>query len=243
MRTIKLRRKCPKCLALMNHVAEVFWGQEHCKVTCGECGHIWNGKAKHHERKDVSREAHILSVVCLAGEKGVDLTEFPDRSAARKLRDQGYVTLSRGAIMEPLHVEATPEGLKAFALSDREVNEGVEPTPTPKTMTCTKCGGTRRNGVTINGFCPTNGEDHDWQLPSSKRKVPLSQVEAATALVVDHKFPWCRAKILHALAGAEEQGKLQDVLEELLEDAGPWEPTSPVQVLRDALQKTGWIKK
>lgn len=43
----------------------------------------------------------------------------------------------------------------------------------------------------------------------------LQESEQAVDLVVAHKFPWCRARLLHALAGADEQGILSDVLDEL----------------------------
>ena len=45
--------------------------------------------------------------------------------------------------------------------------------------------------------------------------VALTQVEAANDLIVRHVFPWCRARLLHALAGADAQGVLLGVLEEL----------------------------
>jgi hypothetical protein len=44
----------------------------------------------------------------------------------------------------------------------------------------------------------------------------LDENEKASALIVAHDFKWCRARLLHALAGADEQGILEEVLEELL---------------------------
>ena len=46
-------------------------------------------------------------------------------------------------------------------------------------------------------------------------------VEEASALIVSHRMNWCRARIMHALAGADEQGALEQVLDELLGDDGP----------------------
>jgi hypothetical protein len=48
------------------------------------------------------------------------------------------------------------------------------------------------------------------------RTVSLRHVELVNAMIVSHAFPWCRARLLHALGAAEEQGVLIDVLTELL---------------------------
>lgn len=57
-----------------------------------------------------------------------------------------------------------------------------------------------------------------YELGRRDERVALSEVERTTDLIVSHRYPWCRARLLHALAGAEEQGVLEDALSELLDD-------------------------
>ena len=68
------------------------------------------------------------------------------------------------------------------------------------------------------------------------RKVSLRRVERTNAMLVAHAFPWCRARLLHALGAAEEQGVLEDVLHELLGES------PEVDYLRAALRRHGWAK-
>jgi len=68
-------------------------------------------------------------------------------------------------------------------------------------------------------------------------KTRLDRVQAANELIVAHTFPWCRARLLHALGAAEEQGVLEDVLGELLRHGSP-----EIDSLRDALRRHGWAK-
>lgn len=80
--------------------------------------------------------------------------------------------------------------------------------------------------------CPGGG-DHDWQAAADERSCELRG--EVVELVVSHKFPWCRARLLHALAGADEQGVLMTVLEELLPD----DDDAPL-VIANALFENGW---
>lgn len=68
------------------------------------------------------------------------------------------------------------------------------------------------------------------------RTVSLLRVERTNAMIVAHAFPWCRARILHALGAAEEQGVLADVLTELLGDE------AEVEHVRKHLRRHGWSK-
>ena len=75
----------------------------------------------------------------------------------------------------------------------------------------------------------------------------MEEQEAATHLIVEHRFKWCRAKLLHALAGAMEQGVLDEVIEELLdgdvvEDAVVFDEDRTVNRLKRALSRTRWVK-
>lgn len=66
-----------------------------------------------------------------------------------------------------------------------------------------------------------------------------ADIERAAELIVSRRFPWCRARLIHALAGALEEGVLEEVLGELLEDTELTE--SIVASLREALRRGGWI--
>ena len=68
------------------------------------------------------------------------------------------------------------------------------------------------------------------------RTVTLKRVEDTNAMLVAHAFPWCRARLLHALGAAEEQGILADVLSEILGDSGD------VRHIREHLRRHGWTK-
>lgn len=85
--------------------------------------------------------------------------------------------------------------------------------PDPRSCSCTDDGGDScgMDPVRItNPHCVVHG------TRAVHTVTPLHEVEAATKLIVEHRYPWCRAKLLHALAGAEEKGILEDVLDELL---------------------------
>lgn len=59
--------------------------------------------------------------------------------------------------------------------------------------------------------------------------------ERATEAIVRREVQWCRAKLLHALAGADAQGVLADVLGELLPDE-----EGLAERMASALAATGW---
>lgn len=67
--------------------------------------------------------------------------------------------------------------------------------------------------------------------------------ERAAKLIADHRFSWCRARLLHALAGAAEQGKLVEVLLELLAETLFAEEASDIAAgLVNVLRTTGWLR-
>ena len=68
------------------------------------------------------------------------------------------------------------------------------------------------------------------------RTVSLKRVEAMSAMIAAHAFPWCRARLLHALGAAEEQGVLEDVLSEILGDE------AEVSHVRQHLRRHGWAR-
>ena len=68
------------------------------------------------------------------------------------------------------------------------------------------------------------------------RTVSLKLVERTSRFIVAHAFPWCRARILHALGAAEEQGVLEDVLTEILGES------SEIAHIRQHLRRHGWAK-
>lgn len=71
-------------------------------------------------------------------------------------------------------------------------------------------------------------------------KVTASEVDQAVNLIVDHKLPWCRARLMHALAGAEEQGILREVLEEVTHGD---DTENTIGNVKAYLRNNGWIKK
>ena len=68
---------------------------------------------------------------------------------------------------------------------------------------------------------------------------PLEQ-ETTSNAICQHRFVWCRARLLHALAGAAEQGVLLDVLDELLGDHQDADEVG--YAFKRALLKSGWMK-
>jgi len=62
--------------------------------------------------------------------------------------------------------------------------------------------------------------------------------EAISNAICEHKFTWCRARLLHALAGAAEQGILPEVIEELFPMSGP----EVTKYLQSTLRKNGWLE-
>jgi hypothetical protein len=61
-------------------------------------------------------------------------------------------------------------------------------------------------------------------MPDKKKPVfdgaqRLLDIDYANKFIVDHEFPWCRARIFHVLAAAHEQGKLMEVFHEIFDDS------------------------
>lgn len=53
---------------------------------------------------------------------------------------------------------------------------------------------------------------------------------------------WCRARLLHAFAGAAEQGVLREVLDELLDEgSGPEDGFEVHERIVRSLKATGWL--
>jgi len=62
---------------------------------------------------------------------------------------------------------------------------------------------------------------------------------AAVHLIVSRHLRWCRARLLHALAGAAEQGVLEEVLSELFPRTGIHILT---RIVRE-LERYGWLPR
>lgn len=72
-------------------------------------------------------------------------------------------------------------------------------------------------------------------------------VDRASELIVGHGFPWCRARLFHALAAAYEQGILTEALDELLpggQGRGDWDGYETGEMIAEAigqrLEELGW---
>jgi hypothetical protein len=77
-------------------------------------------------------------------------------------------------------------------------------------------------------------------MPDTKKPVTSSEADQAINLIVDHTLPWCRARLLHALAGAEEQGILREVLEEVTYGD---DTENTIKNVQGYLRENGWLKK
>lgn len=75
-------------------------------------------------------------------------------------------------------------------------------------------------------------------VPSEETRLTIAKREEAVALVCEHNFPWCRARLLHALAGAVEQGIFDDVMGELI---GHDDSEDIIRDARNMLR--GWMLK
>lgn len=63
--------------------------------------------------------------------------------------------------------------------------------------------------------------------------------EIASDLIAKREFRWCRARLMHALAGAHAQGVLDEVLTELLPD-GTYSPETLADDIGSWLDFNGW---
>lgn len=68
--------------------------------------------------------------------------------------------------------------------------------------------------------------------------ITREEQESVSAAICEHRFEWCRARLLHGLAGAAEQGVLLEVLNELLPETGDVFHAMFVATLT----ATGWMK-
>lgn len=115
----------------------------------------------------------------------------------------------------------------------------------PLSVACESCGASVSESCSFPPGLP-NGLYHRVRGDAARNQ-PLVQNETATHLIVEHRFEWCRAKLLHALAGAMEQGVLDEVIDELLdgdavEDAVTVDEDRTVNRLKRALSRTRWVK-
>jgi hypothetical protein len=84
---------------------------------------------------------------------------------------------------------------------------------------------------------------------TERKALTPEQVEVAVEAMREGTFPWCRARLMHALAGAALDGILREVLDELLERDEiqlEWlidgDPASKVNGwLIDSLREAGWF--
>lgn len=68
--------------------------------------------------------------------------------------------------------------------------------------------------------------------------LPVEEQDAVSAAICERRFSWCRARLLHALAGAADQGVLLEVLRELLPETG----ATFHAMFTATLTATGWMK-
>jgi hypothetical protein len=79
-------------------------------------------------------------------------------------------------------------------------------------------------------------ETDDRTASAERPRLSLDLNNTFAEALTSQRLSWCRAKLLHALAGAASQGVLHEVLDELLDDAGVTED----RILR-AMADTGWL--
>lgn len=63
--------------------------------------------------------------------------------------------------------------------------------------------------------------------------------EVVASAVANDRVHWCRARLLHALAGAGKQGVLEEVVQELLPDDGE----TVAERIIDSLRASGWMRR
>lgn len=66
------------------------------------------------------------------------------------------------------------------------------------------------------------------------------EVEAVAKPLAEHRIPMCRARLLHCLAAAAEQGTLQEVLDELLVDSN-FASHAVADDIVETLRLSGWM--
>ena len=72
----------------------------------------------------------------------------------------------------------------------------------------------------------------------------LTSNEAIVRALELRQVSWCRARLLHAFAGAAAQGVLQEVLEELLDEGSSADDGFEIheRIVR-SLKATGWLQE
>ncbi len=90
---------------------------------------------------------------------------------------------------------------------------------------------------------PVN-DQHDSESLRLNAALMRAAFEYAVALVVEHKFNWCRARFMHAIAGASETGLLVHALEEIM----PFESLNMgadelACHVNNALHENRWMKR
>lgn len=73
--------------------------------------------------------------------------------------------------------------------------------------------------------------------PDGRAPISPDEVDAITVAIKTRRYPWCRSRLLAALAAAEEQEILGDVLDELLGADGE----RVGEKMRDSLHRNGWM--
>jgi hypothetical protein len=71
----------------------------------------------------------------------------------------------------------------------------------------------------------------------------LEQHELACELLSSRQFNWCRARLLHALAGAAAQGVLDEVIHELLDDAPDVDAENVIERILAYLVDASWMNR
>ncbi len=66
--------------------------------------------------------------------------------------------------------------------------------------------------------------------------IDAKEHEAVVDAIVQGRVTWCRARLLHALAGEAKQGVLREVLDELVDDG-----SRISDAVADALRQGGWL--
>jgi hypothetical protein len=100
----------------------------------------------------------------------------------------------------------------------------------PISLTC-ECGCTRASGKLELNLLGEAGEQ-------STAASCLEVNETVAGALASDQVNWCRARLLHALAGAAKQGVLAEVVQELLPDDGG----EITHRLIDSLKATGWMR-
>lgn len=185
-------------------------------------------------------------------EEMIDEATYELESMMARAHDNGYVE-AREAVATGMS-QVTTENARIVALEAQyaTAKECLQRVAAERDMWKKGCDEWTKVGTEARARIVELEEELHRRSEVSEPAAEIADHDRAIALVVEHKIPWCRARLMHVLAACEEQGSvLEDVLEELLPEADGgrgdhdnYESGGQIAgAIEAALRRTGWLRR